>query len=81
MLEVEKVTTTQGTGDFWSEGRENTVTPCHGGDQGFKSPRGRQLQEKDLSPLIPLDSYLLHTDGMHLQRGILGDSIAPGGVK
>jgi hypothetical protein len=28
--------------DFSKYFREGTVPPCHGGDRGFKSPRGRQ---------------------------------------
>jgi DNA-binding NarL/FixJ family response regulator len=29
--------------DFSKSFRKDNLTPCHGGDRGFKSPRGRQL--------------------------------------
>jgi hypothetical protein len=37
-----EITATPGTVTFWTGDREYNVTPCHGGDRGFKSPRGRQ---------------------------------------
>ncbi|MBA7526131.1 hypothetical protein ES705_18292 [subsurface metagenome] len=40
---------------YFSTGlREYNVTPCHGGDRGFESPRGRQ----PASPLVKLASFL-----------------------
>jgi hypothetical protein len=39
-VETTELSTRRGTFDRGD--REYNMTPCHGGDRGFKSPRGRQ---------------------------------------
>ena len=49
-----EITATPRTVTFWTGEREYNVTPCHGGDRGFKSPRGRQIASKTpVSPTHP----------------------------
>ena len=40
-VETTELSTRRGTFDRGD--REYNVTPCHGGDRGFKSPRGRHF--------------------------------------
>jgi hypothetical protein len=49
-----EITATPRTVTFWTGEREYNVTPCHGGDRGFKSPRGRQTASK--TPVSPVES-------------------------